>query len=159
MPNSPNNRNQRYRRNIRRQRPHLHLQRPYLHLHLHLHPSQRRLLQRLQQKPILRNTAKKPAKKVPEWASGAALQEALRGPMMYVDPDEIFGPVQTTCDLQGKPPPPSLKASAMINLNDRVYQKFLRQSVPSTRSDRRRVIGYPIEQHGKRKWHTKKKWV
>jgi hypothetical protein len=30
------------------------------------------------------------------------LQETLRGPMMFVDPDEIFGPVATTCDLQSE---------------------------------------------------------
>jgi hypothetical protein len=43
---------------------------------------------------------KKP-KKVPEWAQGAKLQESLRGEQMYRDPDEIFGPIQMTCNLQG----------------------------------------------------------
>jgi len=51
---------------------------------------------------------KKPAKKVPEWAQGATLQEALRGEQMYRDPDEIFGPVQTTCNLQGTQTPLTL---------------------------------------------------
>ena len=43
----------------------------------------------------------KKAKKVPEWAQGAKLQESLRGEQMYRDPDEIFGPIEMTCDLQG----------------------------------------------------------
>jgi flagellar biosynthesis GTPase FlhF len=59
---------------------------------------QRRQQQQQQQK----QPAKKPAKKIPEWAQTASLQETLRGPMMFVDPDEIFGPVATTCDLQSE---------------------------------------------------------
>lgn len=46
-------------------------------------------------------TESKKPKKVPEWAQGAKLQESLRGEQMYRDPDEIFGPVQMTCNLQG----------------------------------------------------------
>ena len=42
------------------------------------------------------------AHQVPEWASDTTLTEALRDPMQFVDPDEIFGPVQTPCNLQGK---------------------------------------------------------
>jgi hypothetical protein len=48
------------------------------------------------------------AKKVPEWAQGATLQQALRGEQMYRDPDEIFGPVEMTCNLQGASAQPSL---------------------------------------------------
>jgi flagellar biosynthesis GTPase FlhF len=58
--------------------------------------------QQKQQQQQQKQPAKKPAKKIPEWAQTASLQETLRGPMMFVDPDEIFGPVATTCDLQSE---------------------------------------------------------
>ena len=45
--------------------------------------------------------AEKKPKKVPEWAQGAQLAESLRGEQMYRDPDEIFGPIEMTCNLQG----------------------------------------------------------
>ena len=48
--------------------------------------------------------AEKPKKKVPEWATGDALQDALVR-ASRIDPDDIFGQVPTTCDLQGAVPP------------------------------------------------------
>jgi hypothetical protein len=37
----------------------------------------------------------------PGWAHSTALQEELLGPMLYTDPDEIFG-APPPCDLQSE---------------------------------------------------------